>query len=140
MGQLWLTYNERRYGGEAIDPGDRWTSHEPETIEFYPTGLFLERPNEIFAHQISDEGYEEHQVDNFEVGDNCWLVVVRYGTGSTFGHIDGAWTIIGAYKDSKDAVEVEKTINDDTYEGYKCWSGYFETLQGVEITPMFIRH
>ena len=31
------------------------------------------------------------------------------------------------------------SINDDTYKGYKCWTGYFESFEGVELTGMTLR-
>jgi len=60
-------------------------------------------------------------------------VVVRYTTGDTFGTSSGNWEKIGCYNNLKEAREVKKSIEDGTYEGYKCWDGYFEELEDIEI-------
>lgn len=136
MYDLYMTYREYRSGGEALDPDDRWTSYSDEYIDFTPTGIFAGRENAgVFAHGLaSDEVKGE-----FERGDIGYLLIVRYSTGDTFSHTNGYWTIIGFYKDAKEAVEIKDKINDGSYEGYKPWVGYFESLEDVELHTMVLQ-
>lgn len=136
MYDLYLTYTEYRTGGEPDDPSDRWTWHEPEYIDWHPTGIYAEREGAgMWGHGL----HRDEIFGDFEKGDVGHLVVVRYTTGSTFGSQHGYWGIIGFYKNADDAVAVEKSIDDDTYEGYTYWKGYFERLEGVEIHTMVVQ-
>lgn len=135
MTDLWLTYDEQKSGGEICegDEDNEYPSHEDESIDFTLTGCFLKE---------KDVGYHRERVTvDFDVsqGSAVWIVVVRYGTGGTFGHIDGAWGIIGIYQKEDEAVKIESSIKDDSYEGYKYWQGYFESFQGVEITKLIVK-
>lgn len=54
-------------------------------------------------------------------------------TGNTFGQTHGAWHIVSACESYKEAEEVMDSINNNTYEGYDPWKGYFEKLENVTI-------
>lgn len=138
MYDLYLTYNEYRSGGDIEDPSDRWSNREPEHIDFSPKALFMERPEDIFAHGLSDEEIYIKD-ENLEFGKNVFLVVVRYQTGDTFGYSTGNWHIVGVFDDPEKAKETKKQINDDLYNGYKPWDGYFEHLEDVEVHLMFLQ-
>jgi len=133
---LYLNYNEYVSGGEIEDPSDRWSNRTPEHKDFNPRYLFLDRDLAgTFAHGLSDEEI----FGEFEAGDIAYLLYVRYQTGDTFGYSTGNWHIIGAFKDLKEASKVEYKINNDEYEGYKPWTGYFERLESVEIDLILVR-
>jgi hypothetical protein len=88
--QLWLTYDEEISGGQAKDPEDRWTDHEDTDIEFSLRRCYgaAERVP-VWLRERVDLDFDVH------VGDQVYVVVVRYGTGGTFGHTNGAWYIEG---------------------------------------------
>jgi hypothetical protein len=129
-------YKEWRTGGEARNPDDRWTDYETEYIEFTPTSILTDRESAgVFAHGLMDDEVK----GEFARGDIGHLLVVRYSTGDTFSDVRGYWTIIGFYKDAKEAVEIKDKINDSSYEGYKPWVGYFESLEDVELHTMVVQ-
>lgn len=139
--EVYLTYSASSHGGEALYK------------EFYPEKLYLDRKN---AHNWRVETIDVE--GNVKLGDYVYLVVVRYSTGSTFDTTYGEWHMIGGYKNINDAGAIRDAINADyKYEGargyskhpeapegyplfddYKCWVGYFEGLQDVEIHPMIV--
>lgn len=151
--ELILTYSEYKTGGEAHDPSDRWTTHEPEYIDFSPLKVFLGRDK-------TEEWNIEVLYPEFDVkeGDIIHLLIVRYQSGGTFGRSHGNWKIEGVYKTSEEASAVEKLIWEDdkhykeSERGYshkkkykpiyngecKCWHGYFEALEGVEVESFLV--
>jgi hypothetical protein len=80
----------------------------------------------------------------------AWLVVVRYRTGSTFGHTSGEYAFIAVFDNRRAAKSLADEIQQD-YKNSKCyelcpkiknpayntiscsWKGYFERLENIEI-------
>ena len=131
---VWVTFSSSRSGG-GIAPGQEdndWPDRNPEYVDFDPEGVVSKNPDSFEA-----EGVE---VD-FNVpasGKEVFLVWVRYGTGDTFGHTDGEWTIIGVLEDKNKAEALVDSIIDDTYTGYKCWDGYFENFESAHCRKFVI--
>ncbi len=133
---LYLTYDERRYGGSPINPEDAWPDYEDEHVEFYPIGLFKDRDNAgIFPHGLMED--EVH--GTFEPGDGAYVVIVRYGSGSTFGRSFGEWHLVGVYDNENSAKEIEKSIENHTFEGYMPWVGYFESFESANVFAMLVQ-
>jgi hypothetical protein len=134
--KLYLTYDERRYGGEicAGQEDDDWPSHEDENIEW--------NLRECRVTRDEKNWYQEQVEIDFStnIGSTVWVVYVRYGTGGTFGLINGAWTILGVYEHQDQAEKVKKSVYDDTYnEKYKSWQGYFEKFESCEVESMVVQ-
>lgn len=153
---LWLTYSESRTGG-GISPGeenDAWPSYEDTYIHFTPTGLRLDRPEDVGAHPI--EPFDK----KVRRGDTVHVVIARYKDGDTFQSTYGNWCVVGAYLDPKRAARVTDMIREDEraerefsmaswkanygkqkrpeppqdkYEGYKPWRGYFEQFESIDV-------
>jgi hypothetical protein len=132
---LYLTYDERRCGGGICDgqEDDDWPSHEDEDVEW--------RLRECRNTRDEKHWYQEQVEIDFSanVGSTVWVVYVRYGTGCTFGHINGAWTILGVYEHQGQAEKVKQSVHDDTYENCKCWQGYFENFESCEVESMVVQ-
>ena len=133
---VYLTYTEYREGGGAEDPDDRWSSRTDENIDWNLTGCYLTNK--------SWPTYTERVEVDFDVqlGDGIWVVYVRYGTGDSFGHTNGAWTIIGVYKNQNEAAKIAEQINLKTYvspSGYLVWDGYFESFECCEVEGFIVR-
>lgn len=139
VGELYLTYNESRNGGEPDDPSDRWTNHSDEHIVFTPTGVFSQKCSfqETFEVPFDPAQY---------LGTQIYVVIVRYYDGGTFGRICGLWKIVGAFTDpvlvrkavdliegGKDSQELSKKLAPLTCYGYYPWFGYFAGFEGVEV-------
>lgn len=122
--KVYLTYDEHRGGGE-IRKGEedhQFPCHEDEWIVFTPGQLFR-----------TPSGWCETIALDFDPADckSLYLVIVRYSTGSSFGHTTGAWQIEGAYKTEAEAEAVSVSIEENKYEGHAVWNGYFERLESV---------
>lgn len=72
---IYLTYDERRYGGEIREgqENDAWPDHEDETIEWSLVGAFKNR--------VQDRWIQEEVNIDFDAvpGNMVWVVYVRYG-------------------------------------------------------------
>jgi hypothetical protein len=139
---LYLSYQETRSGGEICEgqENDPWPSHEDEDIEFYPTRINKTTDKAQWMKESIPIDFDALE------GQDVWVVVVRYGTGGTFGHTNGAWQVMGAFEHQGQAEKLRTSINDDTYVaennygcGYICWKGYFESLQDVEVHKMTVQ-
>lgn len=135
MTELYLTYDEHRTGGEICkgQENDDWPMHEDENIEWRLQKCRKSRDNKSWRSQ------EQIKVDfDPKIGSTVWVLYVRYGTGGTFCHTNGAWSILGVYEHQGQAGKVRKTVLDGTYPDYKCWEGYFENFESCEIESMTV--
>ena len=132
---VYLTYTEYREGGGAEDPDDRWSSRTDENVDW---GLI-----DCRFTQEKWPNYTEQVEIGFDVnlGETVYVVYVRYGTGDSFGHTDGAWKIIDVYQHQEEASAIVSSINNGTYNkgSYNCWDGYFESLQSCDYQPMIVK-
>jgi hypothetical protein len=133
--RIYVEYEEHRSGGEAYDPEDRWTSHSDVNVDVRFILLHREKP----THRFFYDSIELPNDKMFKMG-KLFLAVVRYGTGDTFGHTNGAWYIVGVaptYKIAQAMLDDETKPSPEPAKGewqrYKRWEGYFESLDGTEI-------
>lgn len=127
--RVYIEYDETRSGGDAIDPGERWTSHTDVDVEVKFIRLHREQPKNRFF-------YDSIELPNKKMleMDRLFLAVVRYGTGDTFGHTNGAWYVAGIAPTYKIAEAIlEEETKPSPKGGYKQWEGYFESLDGTEV-------
>lgn len=133
---VYLTYTEHQSGGDLHDPDDRWSCRDDTDIDWHLIGCHL-------TNKTWPTYTEQVEVDfDAKLGDAVWVVYVRYGTGDSFGHTNGAWTIIGVYKDHNKAEKVAEQINLKTYVspgGYLVWEGYFESFECCEVQGFIVK-
>lgn len=124
--RLYIEYTESESGGDPIDPEERWTSYTDKYREVEFIRLHREVPKNRFF-------YDSIELVNDELAnlDKLYLAVIRYSTGSTFGHVEGCWHVVGVAPTYKIAEAMIKEAIEG--EGYKPWEGYFEALTGDEI-------
>jgi len=140
-----LKYEERCTGGDP-ESDEPYCSRSDEHIDFLPIGIYTtrKRAGTRFPETIQI-GFKP------EVGKSCFLVVVRYRTGDSFGISYGNWSVIGVFENAEDADAVKSAIemtDDGETNAYECdvptpndearfcnWNGYFETLEDVQIEP-----
>jgi len=126
---VYMTYAEDREGGEICEGEENlsYPCHEDEDTTFDPTGLYLNAPawSETVEVDFDPSSY---------LGQEIYVIVVRYSTGDTFGRRNGAWTVIGAYVNEEQVVKIEKSIEDGSYNKghYVPWKGYFESFERIE--------
>ena len=127
--RLYIDYDTSSEGGEICEgeEGSEWPSHEPEIRSVTFNGIYRSNPQHKFfvdSHMVSMPVFNSPVV---------YMVVVRYQTGGTFGCSQGCHEVINIFSTSAEAEDLKNSIQDDSYPGYKCWEGYFERLEGVEI-------
>lgn len=134
---VFVRYNLSAYVGR-ISPGqenDAWPSREPEFRSHEVVGVFIEEKHGCYGHS-----YNERTGVDFKpiTGMTVHLVLVIYQTGDTFGYSTGNVSVVGVYRSAKQAEDVAKSIRNNTYPGYKCWDGYFERLEHVEVSKQVL--
>ena len=128
---LYVEYKEHVSGGEAKS-NDEWTDYEDTYKEVTFIRLHREQPKHIFF-------YDSIEVSNKDLLllDSLYLAVVRYSTGDTFGHTEGAWALVGVAPTYKIAElmleEATKPTEKGDYRNYRPWEGYFEEFTNTEI-------
>ena len=140
--EIYITYEENRTGGV------------PESNEAYcnysDTRIDIRWKK---AHRKHPGDYQVERVDidfNPEEADHVYIVIVRYGSGSSFGTSYGEWELIGVYENIKKAQEVldkieydEKHKNDKDYKkeyekDFRNWDGYFERFERVDLEVLHV--
>lgn len=131
--KLYVKIEERSYFEESD-----WYDRDTEDVEIEFQGVYRSA-EELFSSKslVSLRNKVEVTEKTFK-SDEVYLVSVRFTDGDTFGRREGAWYLEGIYSTPEQAAEVEKAIREKTYEGYKPWEGYFETLQDVEIHKLLV--
>lgn len=116
-------------GGQAINPEDRWSSHEDEYRYFDLEGVWLDREEAPWLIESVDVNFKPKK------GQFVYVLVVIYSSGGTFGKSYGNGCIVGIYEKPEEAAKIEETIYNGTYSdnNYAPWVGYFETLENVKI-------
>jgi hypothetical protein len=46
---------------------------------------------------------------------------------------------LGVYEHQGQAEKVKASVYDGSYQGYKCWEGYFENLESCEVEGMTLQ-
>jgi len=130
--ELCLSYYEHKTGGERLSD-DAWPDRSDTDIDWSLKECFKNKEKAPWLSEV-------HEVDFApNIGDTVHVVYVRYRTGDTFGRINGAWYILGIYEHLDQAEKIKNSVYDKTYNGYKCWEHYFESLECCEIESMVIK-
>lgn len=125
--RLWLDYREEHSGGDVCE-GETgpWASHEDAYIRTEFIRLHREQPkHKFFNHSIE----VDERLMNI---DALYLAVVIYSTGSTFGHTEGAWHVVGLAP-TYQVAEAMLDIALNNKDSYKPWEGYFERFTSADI-------
>lgn len=147
MNTLYVHYDQSYSGGEYLSD-ELCSDREPEYIH-----------TNFEYCSLTKREYQFDQIDTdieFVAGDTCYLVIVNYSDGDTFGYTDGYFKICGVFKDRDTAKELSKIIykHDEHYRNanwddkgrytisfqgqdiHTTWIGYFSRLNMVDIEVM----
>jgi len=137
---VYVRYSVTATGGEICSgqENDGWPSRDPEHRSHEVVGIFTDEEND--GRRYKHYSYNEQTDVTFapKSGNTVHLVLVIYQTGDTFGYSTGNVSVVGVYETSKEAKEIAKSIRAGTYSGYKCWDGYFERLESIEVSKHVI--
>lgn len=122
---VYLTYTSYTSGGVPEDDGP-FACRSDENIEVSFTGLYREKPPYMFFDRI-----EVFNPDLLKLK-QLYLAVIRYSTGNSFVHTEGAWHVVGVAPTEAIANEMIKQEIKDGETNFKAWNGYFERLTGKE--------
>lgn len=150
--RVWVNWEYTSCTGGGICEGqenDDWPNHEHEYKEHEVHGVYSKDAKDGRGWSCYNESIDVE----FEpvTGAEVFLVVVTYGSGSTFGSSSGNVCVVGCYDEEAHADSIATDIRADDndtdrdyrrsgkksrkerFTGYKAWTGYFESLQGVEV-------
>ena len=100
--KIYLGYSESESGGEVCageDPSYAYASREDAYMQFTPEGLYTEAGSMQETIGV-DFDPKEH------VGDDAYMVLVRYFDGNTFGRTNGYWYVEGVYLEKETAQDL----------------------------------
>ena len=150
--RVWVNWEYTHTSGGGICPGqedDAWPSRETEYHEHEVHGVYSEDAKDGRGWSCYNESIDVEFEP--EWGQTVWLVVVTYSTGDTFGSSRGKVCVVGCYDEEAHADSIASDIRADDsdadrderrsgrkskkerFTGYKAWTGYFESLEGVEV-------
>lgn len=132
-----------------------YVSYEEECVEVYEDTQGCDGPYSGYRHDAYDykllNAYADKPPIRFgpywdsvelvgaeQVPDTVYVLYVRYGTGHTFGRSDGRGHIVKAYASLAEAEKNRKLIENDEWDSYAPWKGYFESYQGADIETMSV--
>lgn len=132
MNNLYLTYQEYETGGEPLSDDD-WCDYADAYITWNLLDCYKEKPDNYFTTETVQVPFD------VVVDKPIYVVYVRYTTGCTFGTTYGSWYIVETFDNIEDAKTLNDSIDNDTYDGYKPWKGYFERFESCGIEVMFVQ-
>jgi hypothetical protein len=129
---IFINYRTSSIGGEPY-PGQEGKTNFIETSPV-EIDVVLDKLELITGGiALNGDGIDyDFDVEKF-IGKSLFMVYVRYSTGDTFGSSSGNPYFPGIYDSYEKADAVVKSIEDGTYDGYKPWYGYFDSLDSVEV-------
>lgn len=152
---LHITARTRIVETSEADPNDRWDRPNTRTELIGLSARIVDLPVD------TQYFYSQSLVCDLDVepGGTVYVVVLRYGTGDTFGNDDGRVEIADAFIDRQTAEalvsEYEKTAPDWRQERTKRtnvpafdfngreywvpWCGYFETFESVSVEELTVQ-
>lgn len=149
MKKLHINYDANSHTDSDNDEGDGspYSGYRSTYIDLTVHGL-TRSSKESFGDSLDVD-------DKVYAGDEGWLVVVRYSTGSTFSKESGAYKFIAVfqrraaaqtladeikkdYRESKNFKFLPKTKNPAYDVIYCSWKGYFERLEQVQVLGLGI--
>lgn len=119
--------------------------------------------NETYSHKIDNEIVETHSYPDvvtsldFQHGQNAFVVWAVYSTGDSFGRAEcSSSEVFGIFEDYKSASELKEalrsfnkrrkgtrldvtTSDGQKFTDYVPWTGYFESIEYVEITLVTVK-
>jgi len=132
---VYYTYKESVTGGvpESSEP---YCDRSDAIYDWDLKDLSIERPQDTPYNGSALVGsfVDGSWVDGtIKARDEAWAIVVRYGSGDTFGTSYGHGTVACICTDPKSAAEAVALIKGGGSVGDRhCdWQGYFERLEGV---------
>lgn len=132
---LYMVYDENEDGGgiKSGQENEAWPEHEDSHHSFRPICLLRKNPGKIHieSFEVSEDVFKCNELYAF---------IVRYSSGSTFGKSYGHWSLLGIFKTRDEVSDFYKKVNSDDYDGYKCWVGYFEELEGFETHKLSVKN
>lgn len=126
---VYLNYEDYEAGGEVCsgEEGEAWPNYNDINHDYSNFVLSLR------------SGYPSKKFDiDANVGDMFHIVVVHYNTGHSFGRENNVLHFEGIYSNLDDAEEIARLIENDKYEGYKAWEGYFEEYCYTEVISLTV--
>jgi hypothetical protein len=127
--KLYVTYSERRSGG--ICGEEQYSRRSDTIIDFQLNSVSYQEPEDWYK--------EPFEIDCTEIPQIVYVVLVRYGSGDSFGQSYGHGQIEGVYLSEDEAQKIVESIRKETYTGYSPWIGYFNSLECVNYHPMMVR-
>lgn len=123
----YLSVSYREYTRVIREGGGKPYSDSGTTeTDFYVTGVFKEKTGGVYSNLVEVK-------DDYEEGDEAFVVVVRYDTGDTFGSSENCGCIVDVCKTEKEASAIAVLCEDKTHPDSYMWNGYFDRFRGVEI-------
>lgn len=150
--RVWVNWEYTCVTGGGICEGqedDSYPSRETEYKDHEVHGVYSEDAKDGRGWSCYNESIDV-EFDPTP-GENVWLVVVTYGDGDTFGSSSGNVCVVGCYNEEAHADSIASDIRADDrdadrdyrrslkksrkerFTGYKAWTGYFNSLEGVEV-------
>lgn len=146
---VWVSWEYTHCSGGDICDGEEDEDYPQRETEYKD-----HKVHGVFMDDSDSRGWSRHnerEAVTFEpvTGAEVFVVAVTYGDGDSFGSSSGNVQIVGVYDDEEIADAIAKNIRADDsnsdrygnvkkgkkehYTGYKAWTGYFESLEGVEV-------
>lgn len=133
---LYYTYKERTTVIEDSFDRNSYTGfHRSETLASV-TGVFFNKPKDNHYNKVVEVKDSD---DDDLVNKKLFLVCVKYSTGGTFNCESGQLAVEGAYTSRENAEKVIDLIDNDKYDEYCPWDGYFESVEDTYIKEVLVK-
>lgn len=133
---VYYTYKESVTGGHA-ESSEPYSDRSDAYYDWTLLDLSVESPQDTPYNgrapvgSFVDGSWVEGDI---KAREDAWAIVVRYGSGDTFGTSYGHGTVACVCTDAVSAGKAREIINGGGLigdKGYAEWQGYFERLEGV---------
>lgn len=138
--KLFYTYREEHISGGEPLSDEEWCSYSDSHYSWRLQDVSVKAPKSTPYNGFVEVGKligDKWKAEEASVGDDVWVVVVQYSTGSTFGRSFGHGTVACICKNEDDAIDIKNAINSG-WSGpgsvhFATWQGYFEDIESVYL-------
>ena len=134
---VYYTYKDDHISGGDAESSEPFSDRSDAYYDWTLKDLSIDRPQDTPYNSTAvvgsfvDGSWVQGEI---KARSEAWAIVVRYGSGDTFGTSYGHGTVACICTDPKSAAEAVALIKgggDMDPSGHCEWQGYFETLEGV---------
>lgn len=133
MTQVVVSAQTESWTTRRADPDDSWDIGDEDGRVTNVVALLSDTEHNYYGDSHGKD------IPDAKIGDTIYAVVADYTSGCTFGRSGGHAQVVDFFTDPEEAAELAAKCISGGYDGYQAWTGYFESLNSLDVWDIQIK-